>query len=297
MSLFGSSRSNLWTGYVVAILLVWFFPLSARSAAQLPLHNQRSSPDDLEITGQIEGLAPGHSRYARWSDLSALPTKKMVLTGEFVPGAQEVTIVFLSDLWTALPHLRNADTLLASCTDGYASIYRLPFIESYRPFLILAINGVGPDRWPPPGLTFNPGPYVISVSADIVPAVSTLLDASHKRPWGVVKIEVTTAIVALAGILKDPWGSLDAPTNEGREIWINSCASCHRGPPQTFEGTKSDRTFGQLVSLAAKNPAYFRRYVRDPKSLVPTAKMEPHPHYTEVQLDALIAFLSLASSP
>ena len=90
----------------------------------------------------------------------------------------------------------------------------------------MAINGPGPEKWPPPGLTFNPGPSVISVSADVAPAVALLVDAH----------------------------------------------ACH-------------------------NPDYFKRYVRAPKSLVAAAKMEPHPHYTDTQLDELIAFVATGAVP
>ena len=155
--------------------------LPAVSAA-LELHAARAAPTDLAVTGLLSGAPAGATRFVRWADLAKLPSSKLTLTGEFVPGEQEVTVVFLSDLWAALPRTARADTLLATCADGYASVYRTAFIKNYRPFLVLAINGQGPEKWPPPGLAFNPAPYVISIAPGVAPTVAQLLDPAHKRP-------------------------------------------------------------------------------------------------------------------
>jgi len=278
-------------------LALWSFAASCAASPALELHSARASATDLAITGLIAGAPANSTRFIRWSDLAKLPSAKLKLTGEFVPGEQAVTVVFLSELWAALPRADGADTLLATCTDGYASVYRTPFITEFRPFLILAINGQGPEKWPPPGLTFNPGPYVISVAASVVPAVAQLLDAGHKRPWGVSTLEISRYESSFAGFATGRWTNLSARAAAGRELWIHSCTSCHGGPPATFGGTKSDRPFDVIAAHALHNSAYFQRYVRDPKSFVATAKMEAHPHYSDAQLDALIAFLCADSKP
>jgi len=258
----------------------------------LDLHPTRSSPTDLAVTGLLADVPAGSTRYVRWADLAKLPSTKLKLTGEFVPGEQEVTAVFLSDVWAALPRAAAADTILATCSDGYASVYRTAFIKDYRPFLILAINGQGPEKWPPPGLTFNPAPYVISVSGSLAPAVATLLDAGHKRPWGVTTIELAAHDTRFAGFLSGPWSRLSPSAVAGRELWIHSCTSCHHGLPGTFGGTKSDRAFDVLAAHARYNPDYFQRYIRHPKAFAPSAQMEAHPHYTDAQLADLIAFIT-----
>ena len=261
---------------------------------------ERQSTTDLAVSGLLDGVPEGSMRYVRWADLARLPSSKLKLTGEFVPGEQEVTVVFLSDLWAALPRSAGADTVLATCTDGYLSVYRSAFIREFRPFLILAINGQGPEKWPPPGLKFNPGPFVISVAAAVVPAVAQLLDAGHKRPWGVTTITLARYESAFAGFFSGRWAALSARAAAGRELWINSCASCHHGPagaPATAGGTKSDRPFDVLMAHATHNAEYFKRYIRDPKGFVPTAKMEPHPHYSDSQLGDLVAFLRAEQNP
>jgi cytochrome c2 len=282
-----------------ALALVFTLPSLTRGASvpELPLHLDRASNLDLAVTGRLAGTEPGVTRYVRWADVARLPQAKLQLSGEFGPGEQEVTVVFLSDLWAALPVLEGADTLLATCTDGYAGVYPTTFIRDYRPFLILEINGQGPGNWPPPGLRFNPGPYVISVAASIVPAVADLVDAGHKRPWGVTTLDFAPAERAFGALYRGPWSAAAELVSQGREIWIHSCTSCHRGPEDTFGGTKGDRPFAALAALARYAPDYFRRYVTNPKGMVPTAKMEAHPHYTTAQLDALVAFVSLGAPP
>jgi cytochrome c2 len=277
-----------------ALLALW-----ASLSAHLPgleLHPQRSSPFDLAVSGQLGGVPPGETRFITWADLKALPTVTLKLTGEFVPGEQSVTALYLTDLWAALPHDKGADTLFATCSDGYASIYRREFMATYRPFVVLEINGDGPEKWPPAGLKFNPGPYVISVSSDLVPAVAKLLDAGHKRPWGVAAIEVATFAERDKDAFAGKWAMLSARAQAGREIWINSCASCHHGPSAMFGGNKSDRPFEVLVAHAGYNRDYFKKYVRDPQSMIAGAKMEAHPHYTDEQLDELIAFITAEHS-
>jgi len=266
---------------------------AAESSRALDLHAGRGSPFDLAVTGRLAGLAKGQVRYASWSDLRALPTSRLTLDGEFVKGPQVLTVVFLSDLLAALPLGPGADSVLATCGDGYAGIYTSPFIATYRPFLVLEINGKGPADWPPPGLEFNPAPYVITVSAQVAPGAATFLDVEHKKPWGVTSIEVASFAERFGGIYSGKFASIGAAARAGREIWVNSCASCHAGPTGTFGGTKADRPFQVIAAYAVFDRPFFMTYVRDPKSLVPSAYMEAHPHYTDAQLSDLVEFIAM----
>jgi hypothetical protein len=281
------TRSILFAG--VALFAI----LGADSARALELHAEKTSPLDLALKGRLEGVPPGETRYLRHAELAALPTRVLKLTGEFVPGEQEVTVVMLDDVLAKLPRAAGADALIATCTDGYASIYTTEFMAEYKPFLVLAINGKGPETWPPEGLSFNPGPYVISIAKQLAPDAPELLDAGHKRPWGVDTIEFANYEERFGlwhkGALKDP----SPLVAEGRDIWINSCFSCHNAPQESLGGTKAARPIQIVATHAAYNPDYFKTYVRTPKKLNPIAAMEPHPHYTDDQLGALIAFLKV----
>ena len=265
---------------------------AAGPASALELHRERSSAYDLALTGRLVGVPQGEARYARWPDLRALPTAKLQLAGEFVEGPQVLTVVFLDDLWKALPVGPGADSFLATCADGYAAVYTSDFISRYRPFLVLEINGKGPADWPPPGLKFNPGPFVITVSADLVPAVARFRDVEHKKPWGVTTLEIAAYAERYNAIYSGRWAGLSPRAQDGREIWVNSCASCHQGPAGIFGGTKAGRPFEVIAAYAGHDRPYFMKYVRDPKSLVPCAKMEPHPNYTDNDLVNLIAFIT-----
>ncbi len=270
--------------------------LGALAAGQptraLDLHRERGSPYDLALTGRLTGVTAGETRYARWSELRALPTAELKLDWEFVKGPQVLTVVFLDELWRALPKAPGADALLATCTDGYASVYTSGFISKYRPFLVLEINGKGPADWPPPGLAFNPGPYVVTVSEDLVPGAARFRDLRHKKPWGVAALEVASYAERFGPVYTGRWASLSPSASDGRDIWINACASCHQGPPGVFGGTTAGRPFAVIEAYAGHDRAFFAKYVRDPKSLVPCAKMEPHPRYTDAELSGLIEFVT-----
>ena len=162
-------------------LVALFVVIAASTLAKaLELRTASSSSLDLAIKGGLAGVPKGEVRYLRWSDLATLPTSKIRITGEFVPGEQEVTVVFLSDLMKALPLQPTVDAALATCTDGFATIFKTSFIGHYRPFLVIEIAGRPPSAWPPPGVTYNPGPYAITVSERLAPDARAYLDIEHK---------------------------------------------------------------------------------------------------------------------
>jgi hypothetical protein len=275
-----------------AALAALCFLAAAPAGRPADLHRARSSPYDLAVTGRIAGVPEGQTRYVSWADLRALPMSRIPLEGEFVPGRQVLTVVFLDDLWKALSAGPEADTILATCDDGYASVFTTGFIRKYRPFLVLEIDGKGPRDWPPPGLAFNPGPYAITVSGSLVPGVEAFPDIEHKKPWAVTTLEFAAYADRFRGAYAGSRASLSLEGQRGRETWINSCASCHPGPTGVFGGTKSARPFPVIAAYAGYDRGYFMRYVRDPKSLVPSAKMEPHPRYSDQDLSDLIAFIT-----
>jgi cytochrome c2 len=276
---------------LVSAVLILFLASSA-AAAPLVLHPLRGSPYDLAILGCSSGSPDGAAAFASWEDLRALPASRVQASGEFVPGKQALTAVFLDDLWRALPVPAGADALVATCDDGYAAVFTLDFIARYRPFLVMEIEGKGPRAWPPPGLAFDPGPYVITVSADVAPESAHFLDIEHKKPWAVTGIEFVNFAGRQRGFYSGKWASLAPAAAAGREIWINSCGSCHQGPAGTIGGNKAHRPFEVIAAYAEYDRPFFVKYVRNPKSLVASAKMEAHPHYTDEQLNDLAEFIT-----
>ncbi len=270
---------------------------AAPAGAAIGLHRERGSAFDLPVSGRLDGVPAGETRYVSWADLRKLPGARLSLPNEFVPGSQVVTAVFLADLWRALPCGAGSDVLLATCDDGYASVFSREFIARYRPFLVLEINGKGPDGWPLKGWAFNPGPYVILISSTVVPGADGILDASHKKPWGVVRIEIGSLAERFRDFYSGPWAALSPRARAGRLIWINSCASCHRGPGGTFGGSKSRQSFLALQSLAVLHPGVFTAYIHNPRAVVPDATMPAHGHYTGEQLADIVAFVTADQRP
>jgi len=282
-------------GIISLSVLVGFSGVCLPCSA-LELHKKRVSPYDLAVKGRIDGLAAGETRYVSWHELRELPSRRLRVDGEFLPGEQEVTVVLLDDFLAGLPRPGGADGVISTCTDGYAAIYTAEYRVRYKPFLILEINGEGPDKWPPKGMTFNPGPYVISIADELAPGVSKLLDASHKRPWGVDCVEVVDYEERLAPFYQGALANASGSVAEGRDIWINSCFSCHDLPESGLGGTKAARPMQIIMMQAVYNPDYFDRYVRAPSTINPSAKMAAHPHYSNEQLNALKAFLKLLAA-
>jgi cytochrome c2 len=119
------------------------------------------------------------------------------------------------------------------------------------------------------------------------------MDIEHKKPWAVTTIEVASHSDKFKGFYSGKWASLSPSAQAGRQIWVNSCASCHAGPRghvRRHEGGAALPGAGRLCRL---RPGLFsEKYVRDPKSLVASAKMEAHPHYTDANFADLIAFIT-----
>jgi hypothetical protein len=285
-------RNNLRSFRRAARLALGLGLLLPAARAMLPLHPDRSSPFDLAVAGGLAGVPEGATRYVRYADLRALPTTKLHLADEFRRGDQEVTVVFLADLWKELPLAPDADCLLATCTDEYAGIFRRGFIDTYRPFLVLEIDDRGPSQWSGRGFFDDPGPYAITVSSALAPAAAQFLSLEHKKPWGVTTVAFARYAEKFHDAYAGPWAMLSPRATAGREMWINACASCHLGPGDTFSGTKSHQAFAILQAVAKGNPALFRQYVRQPTSVIAGAKMQEHAYFTDEQLNALIAFIT-----
>lgn len=267
------------------------------SVSALELREERGSVYDLEVSGRLVGVPAGEARFVAREDMETLGTETLRVAGIFGPGERELKVIWLEEVWAALPRENEADVLLAYCRDGYLAVYREDFIAAYRPFVILEIDGRGPDRWPPEGLKLNPAPWVIAVSGAVVPRVADLLDAGHKQPWGVMSIQVGRYAEVFEAIYTGRWSRLSLSAEAGREIWVNACTNCHTGPGGMIGGTKANRPFEVLAAQAGYNRDYFKAYVRNPQGTMPEAKMEAHPHYTDAQLEALIAFITAEGRP
>ncbi len=275
---------------VIALLLAW---MPAAAAEPLALSGQRASDTDLEVRGLISGLKPDESRFVAHADLLKLPTQTFEMKIDFyLKSSFQVTVLFMDDLLAALPLAAGADTALIRCRDDYLSIFTQPFRAQYQPFFVLQIDGNNPLDWPE---TLNEqylGPYYVAVSETIAPAYANLFDASSKRPWGAVALEVVNYEREYAPIYSGRFANLADKAAKGRELYMNNCMSCHRWEDGHFGGTTSNRVFPVLASNALYNADYFRDFVRNPSKYMKGVYMPANPHYTDEHFDHLTAFFS-----
>lgn len=255
------------------------------------LHQARASPTDLEVTGLLRGVAAGERRWVRWEDIRRLPSRTIESDGEFLKGRQVLRVVLLEDLLARLPLAPGFDTVVAVCSDGYAAAFDAQFRQAWKPFIVVEINGTGPNAWPLPGMPSDPGPYIVSVSDAVTPGVSGLLDVPHKQPWGTTELHFVREADAFRSLHEGDWRALSASAERGRTLWVNSCFSCHTGPADATGGTRSGRPFVVLQALARHAPDHFAAYVRNPRAFAPEARMTPHAHYTDAQMADIIDFV------
>jgi hypothetical protein len=218
----------------LALLLAGSLPAAGATLNVLP---GPGGPFDLPVAGMVAGVDPGQAAHVARADLLTLPLQTVDVAGHFGSKVKTARVVMLGDLIAALPHAPGVDVLLAACTDGYMSVYTSGFIRRYHPFLVLELDGVGPDHWPPAGLAYNPGPFAIDVSEAVAPGVGKYLDIAHKQPWAVVSIRLSSMAASFGGYYEGRWAHLSPAAVAGRELWINSCASCHAGPEGVAGGT------------------------------------------------------------
>ncbi|MGB0370639.1 MAG: c-type cytochrome [Opitutales bacterium] len=252
-----------------------------------------SGSKEVDGVGEAPLVISGMGDEVSWSyeKVSSLPSEQFTFDeGSYFSG-QTVKIVRLSELWKAVDPGESADTMTAYCKDKYFSVYTRDWVDTYKPFIIIEVEGKAPREWT--GTVKNAAPYFISF--DLEEGMPPYQHASHKRPWGVESVTFGNYSEMFSVFYEEPFADLKGPALEGRDVWINSCASCHEAPGNGIGGHKAVRPWEVLAVHAKMNVQYFKKYVHDPKSLNPAAQMEPHPHITEAQLNALVAFLTTGS--
>src|SRR5437764_4005509 len=102
-------------------------------------HEERSSPGDLEVGGEIAGVPSGSTRYLRYEDLLRLPQETYRVSDDSnFRGKTEVSGVALSTLADTLG--QSADMIVAICYDHYRSNYPADYLAAHHPLLVLRIN-------------------------------------------------------------------------------------------------------------------------------------------------------------
>ena len=225
-----------------------------------------------------------------WSfeKISSLPSEAFVFSDGFYFKDRDVKAVRMSTLWDEVDPEGAMDVMTAYCTDEYFSVYTREFVNIYKPFIIFEVDGKTPSEWT--DVLQKAAPFFISFAFE--DGMPPYQDAGHKRPWGVKSVSFGQYDEKFAAFYSGDFANLSELAHEGREIWINSCSSCHEGPGGSLGGHKAVRPWEVLAVHATHNTQYFIDYTRDPKSLNPVALMEPHPQYSDAQMEALVAFVT-----
>jgi hypothetical protein len=252
------------------------------------VHAERSSKTDLEVSGV--GVKHGYIRYEdllRLPQVTATAVSDENFTEMHTPGVQ-VTGVALGVLTRKLQIPAADDLLLARALDGYVGPYPTEYVEQHRPILVLRINGMTTTEWAKKTGNEDPGPYLISYE-NFVPAWHVLAHADRPQvPIEVVELEYKRQQHVFGPIAPPARFAPDSPERAGFAIAKQNCLRCHAAGP--YGGTKAGLSWEVLSGLAKMDGTRFAKYVHDPKSVSPSAKMPEHPQYDAATLQALTAY-------
>jgi len=261
------------------------------------LRVERASPFDLELSGDLAGLAPGTTRYLTRDDLLTFPQVSYTVTDDAnFTGPTQITGVLLEELIRKVAAAPESDMLVAICSDQYHANYPHAYIAEHHPLLVLKINEQPPPGWPkdPETHRYDMGPYLISHSK-FSPAFKIFSQSDEAQiPWGVVRLEFRNEKTVLGAIAPHGPQAADERVQAGYRIAQQNCFRCHNMGQEG--GMKAGHPWLALSAWAAASPKYFADYVRNPQSRNPRAQMPGNPGYDDATIGALTAYFKTFSS-
>jgi cytochrome c2 len=248
------------------------------------LHATRTSPGDLEISGQVPGIPPNQSRFFTRDDLLALsePITISPEDGNF-KAATQVRAVSLEKLAAALG-IAADEMIVADCRDKYQAHYPRAYLAAHHPVLVTEMNGAALAD----AKDDDYGPYMIA-HEHFAPAFKILAHSDEPQiPWGVTGLQFRVEKSFLAPVAPQGPNAGAKAARAGYRIAEQNCLRCHYNG--TTGGAKSGVGWNVLATLAAHSPEFFTAYVRDPKSKNPKTQMAASPEYDDATMAALIAY-------
>jgi len=250
----------------------------------------RDADNDLEVTGLVDGLAPGQSAYIRYKDLLALPQTRATIDDDpDYPGPPlHVSGVSFETLAAAIHPLPQSDLIDATCADRYRSHFPREYIAEHHPILVLTVDGKPLGAWAKQAHQYDPSPYVVMYH-HFIPAFRLLSHTDKPQlPDNLVRLNFSTEAATFTPL--EPRGNFPAgsPEQMGFTIAKQNCLRCHF--LGASGGTKSGRAWQTLAQYAREEPKYFQAYIHNPKSIDPHANMEPQPEYDAPTLAALTVY-------
>jgi hypothetical protein len=273
---------------LISVCAVLAGAMAAVSAGpqHLTLMSQRSSPQDLEVSGDVPGLPAGASRFISYAALSQLSqVSYTVHNDENFSGPVLLSGVSLDALLAALGVDGKDQLIAATSTDAYEGHYTTAYRGAHDPFLVLRIDGKEPAQWKPGPDGEKYTPYVISQPA-FTPAFHVLAHKDMAQiPYGVTGLKLYSEKSTLAALQPHSGG---AAAMEGYRIAVQNCLRCHRAG--NIGGSKSPFEWPQMAMIAQGNAAAFGKYVVRPNAVNPEANMPPNPEYDAATIGALTAY-------
>lgn len=275
-----------WRVILVCAVLAGGMAAASPSSQQLTLMSHRSSPQDLEISGDFPNVTAGASRFVSYAALSGLPqVRYTVRNDENFTGPVQLSGVSLDVLLSALGVDGKDQLVAAVSTDAYEGHYTAAYRAAHHPFLVLRIDGKEPAQWKPGPDGEKYTPYVIS-APDFKPAFHVLAHKDMAQvPYGVTGLKLYPEKATLAKLQPHTGG---APAMEGYRIAMQNCLRCHRAG--NIGGGKSPFEWPQMALISQGNAAAFGKYVVRPNSVNPEATMPANPDYDAATIAALTAY-------
>ena len=275
-------------------VLLWLSVAAAVAASmtvdsQSILRLQRSSPGDLEVGGDLAGVAPDSTRYVRYEDLLKLPQETYAVSDDpNFPRNTVVSGVALTTLAQLFGQSPRSTLIVAICYDRYRANYPLDYLANHRPLLVLRINGQLRAGWPPSVKGGPLGPYLIS-HPFFKPAFKVLSHEDEPQiPFGVTRIEFRRESAVFGAIRPRGNWPLGSPVQQGYRIARQDCFRCHNMGEEG--GQMAGKSWFDLAAVAQRDPARFTQIVRNPTSVKGAARMPGDPGYSDATLNALIAY-------
>ena len=285
---------------VAFVVCAWLLGPSAPTAAglapQLVLHKARQSETDLEIGGDLSGLHPGSTRYVTYSDLLKLPQVDYTVSDDTnFAGTTRIGGVALTELTRDLGTAVAARFVVAICNDGYRTNYPDAYLAAHRPLLVLRINGKTMADWPKSRYGRSLGPYLIS-HPTFTPSFRVLSHTDEPQiPFGVVRIEFRGEQTVFGAIRPRGEFAEGSPEIDGYRIAQQNCYRCHNMGAQG--GQMAGRSWQILAMWASTEPEFFRRYVKNPKTIDSKNRMPGNPDYDAATIDALRRYFASFAPP
>jgi hypothetical protein len=258
------------------------------------LRVERSSDGDLEVAGDLAGVAPGSTRYVRYEDLLQLPQETYAVSDDSnLQGNTKISGVALSTLAQTLG--QSADIIVAICYDHYRTNYPADYLSAHHPLLVLRINGKERDHWPAAEHGGSMGPYLIS-HPRFKPAFKVLSHEDEAQiPYGVTRIEFRREVEVFGAIRPRGNWPAGSQVQQGYIIARQDCFRCHNMGAEG--GTMAGRSWLQLAGIASSDARRFEYTIRDPQSVRPDAKMPAHKDYDDATLHALTEYFRTFAVP